>query len=426
MNFTEDLQWRGLIADKTPDVEGILSKEKITAYIGFDPTSKSLHIGNLIAVMGLVRLQRSGHSPIALVGGGTGLIGDPSGKASERSILSKEAIEENLDSIKTQLENFLDFGSKISNSARILNNAEWLSKINLIDFLRDTGKHFTLNYMTGKESVKSRVSRDTGISFTEFSYMTLQAYDFLHLYENEDCKLQMGGSDQWGNILAGRDLINRKNPGKHSSAHGIVFPLITSSSGEKFGKSAGEAPTLDSNRTSPYKLYQFFLNTPDDDVIDYLKYFTLLSEKGIQDLADSLRHYPKERMAPKKLAQELVTMIHGKSGFTDAVRITDYFFNNKISELELHEIDDLMEGSPSTKVSSSVLTEKILLGKFLTDQGIFKSMGDMRRMVQQGAVRLNGEKITDIKDMLTLSSTIDGKVMIIRKGSKEFFLIKFS
>ena len=424
MHFMNELKWRGLISDNTPNVEGILSNEKVSAYIGFDPTSKSLHVGNLLPIMGLVRLQKAGHTPIALVGGGTGLIGDPSGKSSERSILSKDAILNNLHSIHSQLEKFLDFKSN-NNPARIINNADWLTKINLTDFLRDIGKHFTINYMMKKESVKSRLTRETGISFTEFSYMTLQAYDFYHLHKEYNCKLQMGGSDQLGNILAGVDLINRMNPGKAGPlAHGIVFPLVTSSSGEKFGKSIGQAPTLDPEKTSPYKLYQFFLNTSDNDVIDYLKYFTMLDEKIINDLGESKKNNPKDRIPQKKLAEELVKIVHGVSGLSDAIRITNCFFNNKISDLTIDEIDDSMGGFPTKEISAKLLGSELSIGKLLVEQNIFNSMGEARRMSEQGGLSVNGEKIKDIKKSLNITHTINNRLMVIKKGSKEFYLIK--
>ena len=427
MDFIKELDWRGLISDETPGIRKVLSSEKISGYIGFDPTSKSLHIGNLLPIMNLMRMQKYGHKPIAVVGGGTGLIGDPSGKSSERNILSKDVIEENLYSIKSQLEKFLDFSKGTKNSALILNNAEWLEKINYLDFLRDTGKHFTINYMMKKESVKSRLSRDTGISYTEFSYMTLQAYDYLHLYENHDCILQMGGTDQLGNIIAGVDLINKKNPGNSTPlAHGIVFPLITSSSGEKFGKSAGSAPTLDPEKTSPYKLYQFFINTPDEDVINYIKYFTNLDEVGVNNTADESKNNPKSRIAQKKLAEIIVETIHGKDGLSDALRITDYFFKEKYNDLSLSDLDDLMQNFPSSEVSMELINSEMQIGKLLVENNIFKSMGEMRRMSNQGALYINGERITEISSNISDSDLIKKKVMIIKKGSKEFFILKFS
>jgi len=427
MDFIKELDWRGLISDETPGIRKILSSEKISGYIGFDPTSKSLHIGNLLPIMNLMRMQKYGHKPIAVVGGGTGLIGDPSGKSSERNILSKNAIEENLYSIKSQLEKFLDFSKGTKNSALILNNAEWLEKINYLDFLRDTGKHFTINYMMKKESVKSRLSRDTGISYTEFSYMTLQAYDYLYLYENHDCILQMGGTDQLGNIIAGVDLINKKNPGNSTPlAHGIVFPLITSSSGEKFGKSAGSAPTLDPEKTSPYKLYQFFINTPDEDAINYIKYFTNLDEAGVNDIANESKNNPKSRIAQKKLAEIIVETIHGKDGLSDALRITDYFFKEKYNELSLSDLDDLMQNFPSSEVSMGLINSEMQIGKLLVENNIFKSMGEMRRMSNQGALYINGERITEISSNISDSYLIKKKIMIIKKGSKEFFILKFS
>ena len=423
MKFTEELSWRNLIFDKTPGVDDFFSNENVTGYVGFDPTSKSLHVGNLLPIMNLVRLQKYGHTPIALVGGGTGLIGDPSGKSEERKVLTDLEIEENLFSIENQLKKFLDFDSNLSNKALILNNAKWLKKISLIDFLRDVGKHFTVNYMMKKESVKSRVSRDTGISFTEFSYMTLQAYDFLHLYENFDCKLQMGGSDQMGNILAGVDLINRKNPGPKSYlAHGIVSPLITSSSGEKFGKTAGEAPTLDPNKTSAYKLYQFFINTPDEDVINYLKYFSNLNSSEIEDLENETINDPKKRVAQNKLAENLVEIVHGNNGLSDAKKITEYFFNEKYNDLTEQNIIDLSESFPYFEISKKALKEDLKLGKFLVDNNVFNSMSEMKRMSDQGALYINGNRINDAGTSLTQDLFIRNNFMVIRVGSKKYHL----
>ena len=423
MKFINELKWRELVFDKTPGVEDFFSNEKVTGYVGFDPTSKSLHVGNLLPIMNLVRLQKYGHTPIALIGGGTGLIGDPSGKSEERRILTDTQIQENLNSIENQLKKFLDFDNKLSNKALILNNAEWLKEISLINFLRDTGKHFTVNYMLKKESVKSRVTRETGISFTEFSYMTLQAFDFMHLYENYNCKLQMGGSDQMGNILAGVDLINKKNPGpKTYLAHGIVFPLITSSSGEKFGKTAGEAPTLDPEKTSAYKLYQFFINTPDQDVMNYLKYFTDLNLDEINDINQELISDPKKRSAQKKLADNLIEIIHGKDGLSEAKKITEYFFNENYNDLSEQNILDLSESFPSFEEDKSITESQVNLGKFLTDNNVFNSMSEMRRMFEQGALYINGNRITDTQTLLSKDLFLKGKFMIIRLGSKKYYL----
>lgn len=425
MDFINELHWRGLIAEKTPDVEKLFNSEKVTAYIGFDPTSKSLHVGSLLPIMALVRLQRCGHNPIVVMGGGTGLIGDPSGKTNERSILSNQEITENLQSIDAQLSNFLDFSNKVPNPAKIINNAEWLSQLNLIDFMRDTGKHFTVNYMLRLESIRSRISRDTGISFTEFSYMTLQAFDYLNLFEKHGCKLQMGGSDQWGNILAGVDLINKKNPGTTSPlAHGIVFPLITSSSGEKFGKSLGDAPTLDPSETSPYKLYQFFLNTTDQDVINYLKYFTLLSEREISDLNESLENDAKKRIPQKKLAEEVVNQVHGEKGIKEAKYITDCFFYNKITDLNIGQINDLMEGAPSYEINNSRIKEEISFQQLCTETGIFSSNGEVRRLVDQGGLHLNEKLVQDPKKIIVDENTLQNQIILLRQGNKKYFLIK--
>ena len=427
INLIQELNWRGLISDKTPRLNSLISKEKISGYTGFDPTSKSLHIGSLIPIIGLIHLQRAGHQPIALIGGGTGMIGDPSGKSKERNILSRDIIKNNIEGIKSQLEKFLDFKSK-NNPALIIDNYDWLSNLDLISFLRDTGKHFTINYMLKKESVKSRISREDGISFTEFSYMILQAYDYLHLYNKFGCKLQMGGSDQWGNILSGVDLINklykRKSNNSEPLAHGLTYPLITNSSGEKFGKSEGVAPTLDPNKTSPYKLYQFFFNVDDKDVIQYLKYFTLLEKTEIKNYEKSLKNFPQKRECQIKLAEQGTIMIHSNSGLNEAKKITKALFEGKFTKLNLKELKDALEGAPSSKIKRSKFNSSYSIQDLCVDQGICSSFSETKRLINQGALYINESKVEDFKEELNASHTIKGELIIIKRGSKNFHIVE--
>ncbi len=365
----EELTWRGMVFDATPGCAEMLAREKITCYIGFDPSAKSLHIGNLIPIMGLVNMQRHGHTPIAIVGGGTGMIGDPAGRKDERQLLTKEKIEENVGGIRAQLEKFLDFKVRSRGStageihpAKLINNADWLMKLGLVDFLRDTGKHFTVNYMLDKESVKARLGRDTGISYTEFSFMLLQAYDYLEMYRRHGCRMQMGGSDQWGNILAGVDLIKRSESTTDAQGnvtgysrgepHAMVYPLVTTASGEKFGKSIGSAPSLDPTQTSPYHLYQFFLNTDDRDVIAYLKRFTLLGPADVAPLEEAVRADPAKRDAQRRLAADVTLRVHGQSGLDQAKRVTDAFFGGELARLSARDIEDVLIGAPAGSHSS--------------------------------------------------------------------------
>src|SRR5256885_1569103 len=327
MNLFDEFKWRSMLHEATPELREVLAKEKLTAYIGFDPSAASLHVGSLLPVMGLARLQRFGHTPIAIAGGGTGLIGDPSGKTKERQLLTNEQVEENLVGIKEQLSRFLDFKAP-TNAARIVNNADWLGPITMMEFLRDVGKHFTVNNLLGKEAINRRLETEEGISFTEFSYPLLQAYDYLVLYDRHECTLQMGGSDQWGNIIAGIDLIRRL---RGARAHGLVFPLVTSSSGVKFGKTEAGAVWLDPKLTSPYRFYQFWLNTDDRDVITYLKFFTWLTKEEIGDLAEAVRTQPEIREAQRKLAREVTSMLHGKTELEKAARASQILFGKEIS-----------------------------------------------------------------------------------------------
>src|SRR6059036_1902244 len=318
-NIYDEFQWRGMLYEATPDLREVLANEKLTAYIGFDPSAASLHVGNLLPVMGLARLQRFGHTPIAIAGGGTGLIGDPSGKTKERQLLTHEQVEENLVGIREQLSRFLDFDAK-ENPARIVNNADWLRPITMMEFLRDVGKYFTVNNLLGKEAISRRLESDEGISFTEFSYPLLQAYDYLVLYDRFGCSLQMGGSDQWGNIVAGIDLIRRV---RGARAHALVFPLVMTSAGIKFGKTEAGAVWLDPKLTSPYRFYQFWLNTEDSDVVKYLKFFTWLAKEEISELEENVRTKPEERKAQRRLAREVTAMLHGETALESAVRASE-------------------------------------------------------------------------------------------------------
>ena len=394
-NIIEELEWRGSLKDYTPGAKEILIKDKITCYNGFDPTAKSLHIGNLIPILGLKRLQNFGHTPIIIIGGGTGMIGDPSGRSDERNLLSKEKLQENLLGIRKQLELFLDFENK-KNPAQIINNSEWLSKINLIEFLRETGKFFNINTMLNKDSVQNRISREDGISFTEFSYQLLQAYDFWYLFQHYNCNFQMGGSDQWGNILSGIELIRKKNPSQKHKAHGITYPLLTTSNGEKFGKSIEGAVTIDSNETIPYKLYQYFFNTSDNDVLNYIKIFTNISTSEFIELEIEASKNASARNAQKYLAEEITKLIHGEKGLEDARRQTQGLNFGDWEILIDSDYDDLYRDSDTTaNINKNLLQKGIDINKLTVDYYICKSIGESKRLIQQGGISINGIKIND-------------------------------
>ncbi len=421
MNLYEELKWRGILYDATEGADEAVNKEKVTGYIGFDPTAASLHVGSLLQIMNLARLQRAGHTPLAIVGGGTGLIGDPSGKTKERQLLTKEKADENLRGIKEQLSRFLDFDAK-DNPAKIINNYDWLGKISYIDFLRDVGKYFTVNSMLARESVKRRLESEDGISFTEFSYMLLQAYDFLVLYDQEDCTLQMGGSDQWGNIIAGADLIRRLRGGK---AYGIVSPLVTTASGIKFGKTEAGAIWLDAELTSPYRYYQFWLNTDDADVINYLKFFTWLTQDEIAELAASMENQPEKREAQRTLAKELTRMTHGDDALESAEKATAVLFGGEIEGLKAAEVADIFQDVPSSELAAADLSgDGLGMIDLLANSGISKSKGEARRLLQGGGVYLNNRKVADFQQNVTGSDAIEGKFLVIRKGRKNYHLVK--
>jgi len=423
-NIIEEFKWREYLKDYTTNADSLLIKEKITCYNGFDPTAKSLHIGNLIPILGLQRLQKYGHTPIVIIGGGTGMIGDPSGRADERKLLTNDQINENIFGIKSQLEKFLDFESK-ENPAQIINNANWLSKINLIEFLRDTGKFFNLNNMMNKDSVKNRISRDEGISFTEFSYQLLQAYDFLYLFENYNCTFQMGGSDQWGNIVAGVDLIRKKNPNNKNKAHGITYPLLTTANGEKFGKSVTGAITLDPEVTIPYKIFQYFYNSSDEEVLKFIKLFTDISINDYKELEKSTIESPFKREAQYFLGKELTRIIHGDKGMNNALRQTEGLNKGNWKVLVEEDYKDLYKGSEeNSQLSRKELIKGISLHKILLNYGLCNSLAESKRLISQGGISLNGEKITETEKNISINDLKANQILIISKGKKNHKIIK--
>lgn len=421
MNLYDEYQWRGMLHEATPDLQKVLAEEKLTAYIGFDPSAPSLHVGSLLPVMGLARLQRFGHTPIAIAGGGTGLIGDPSGKTKERQLLTPEQVEENLAGIKEQLSRFLDFNAT-ANPARIINNADWLAPISMMEFLRDVGKYFTVNNLLAKEAIKRRLETEEGISFTEFSYPLLQAYDYLVLHDRHGCNLQMGGSDQWGNIIAGIDLIRRL---RSARAHGLVFPLVTTAAGIKFGKTEAGAVWLDAKLTSPYRFYQFWLNTDDRDAVTYLKFFTWLSKEEIGELEESVRTEPETRKAQRELARQVTAMVHGETALEKALRASEVLFGKEISGLSVQEILDIFADVPSTELERSKLGgDGFTLSDALVLSGLVPSKGEAKRLVQGGGVAVNNVRADDARKSISASEFIDGQVLVLRKGAKHYHLIR--
>ena len=422
MNLLEEYQWRGMLQDFTQGADDALEGGAVTAYIGFDPTASSLHVGSLMPIMGLVHLQRMGHSPLVLLGGQTGLVGDPSGKAEERPVLPKAQVEENLSGIRSQLEHFLDFESSV-NPARIVNNAAWLGGLQMVDFLRDVGKHFSINSLLNKESVKRRVKdEDTGISFTEFSYVLLQAYDFLALNEKYGCTFQMGGSDQWGNITAGIQLIRRARDQK---AYGVTYPLVTGPDGNKFGKTEAGTIWLDPERTSPYRFYQFWMNTDDSVVIQHLKQFTLLELEIIGELQAVHEEKPHERSAHKRLAHEITSLVHGKEGLSNAKIATEVLFGGELEGLSADEIEDVFSDVPSSDMSRSDLSGNGLsMIDVVTNSGLTKSRSESRRAIEGGGLYLNNVRVTDIERKIEIDDAAEGRFFVLRKGKKNYHLIR--
>lgn len=422
MNVFDEFKWRGLVYDSTEGMREAFGTERITGYIGFDPSAPSLHAGNLLTIMGMVRLQKFGHTPIAVAGGGTGLIGDPSGKTSERKMLTKEEVNFNLEGIKAQLARFLDFETKV-NPAVMVNNADWLTTVSLTDFLRDVGKHFSVNTMIAKETVKRRLEAE-GISYTEFSYLLLQSYDYLKLYEKYHCTLQMGGSDQWGNITSGTDLIRKIHGVK---AHGLVFPLLTTSSGSKFGKTESGAIWLDAKRTSPYRFYQFWLNAEDKEAVNYLKYFTLLTQPEIEALGASLSASPEKREAQRMLAQEVTRLVHGDAALKKAEQASRILFGEAISNLSLQDVLDVFADVPTVNLSKAQFEGAGLsVVDVVASAGLAQSKGEAKRLIQGGGVYLNNVRISDIKNTVTLNEAVEGQALILRKGQKEYRLVRLA
>lgn len=418
MNLLKDLEYRGLINQVT-DLDGLtkqLGEGPITLYCGFDPTGDSLHIGHLLTILTLRRFQLAGHKPLALVGGATGLIGDPSGKKAERTLNEQETVINFSNKIKNQLIQFLSFEGE--NAAKTVNNYDWIGSLDVISFLRDVGKNFGLNYMLAKDSVESRIQ--SGISFTEFSYMILQSYDFLKLYEQENCRLQIGGSDQWGNITAGLELI-RKSTNEEAKAFGFTIPLVTKSDGTKFGKTEGGAIWLDSEKTSPYELYQFFINTDDRDVVKFLKYFTFLSHQEIDKLEEEVKSAPEKRSAQKKLAEEVTRLIHGEEALQQAIRITEALFSGDIASLSADEIKQGFKDVPSFECEHN----EINLLDLIVSAKISPSKRQGREDIQNGAIYVNGDRITDLAKIVTKQDRIEGEFTIIRRGKKKYFVIQY-
>lgn len=423
MNLYDEFEWRGMLYEATPDLREVLAQEKVTAYIGFDPSAPSLHVGSLLPVMGLARLQRFGHTPIAIAGGGTGLIGDPSGKTKERQLLDHGQVEANLAGIKEQLGRFLDFEAK-PNLAKIVNNADWLGPMTMMEFLRDVGKHFTVNNLLGKEAISRRLESEDGISFTEFTYPLLQAYDYLVVHDRHKCTLQMGGSDQWGNILAGIDLIRRL---RSARAHGLVFPLVTAATGVKFGKTEAGAVWLDAKLTSPYRFYQFWLNTDDRDAVMYLKFFTWLSKDEIEALEQSVKAEPEKREGQRRLAREVTAMVHGKTELEKAVRASEVLFGKEISGMSVSEILDIFADVPSTELAKSKLdSDGFTLSDALVVSELAPSKGEAKRLVQGGGVAVNNVRADDARKSISAADFIDGQVLVLRKGAKHYHLIRIA
>ncbi|MEK3852828.1 tyrosine--tRNA ligase [Cytobacillus sp. FSL H8-0458] len=419
MSLLEDLQWRGIVYQQT-DEEGIqntLEKEKISLYCGVDPTADSMHIGHLLPFLTLRRFQKEGHRPIVLVGGATGLIGDPSGKSEERKLQTLETVQYNVDCIKGQLKRIFDFESE--NGAIMVNNYDWAGSMDIVTFLRDYGKHVGVNYMLAKDTISSRL--ETGISFTEFTYTILQAMDFLHLYENHNCKMQIGGSDQWGNITTGLELIRKMAP-EGSKAYGLTIPLVTKADGTKFGKTESGAIWLDPEKTSPYEFYQFWINTADADVIKYLKFFTFLSREEIEDLEKAVQEEPHLRKAQKALAEEMTRLIHGDEALEQAIKITAALFSGDIKNLSASEIKQGFKDVPSYEHSEG---EELGIVDLLVAAKISPSKRQAREDVTNGAVSVNGERVTELDYTLTDKDKIEGQFTVIRRGKKKYYLIKY-
>lgn len=427
MNFVEELKWRGMVHDMMPGTEEQLQKEMTTAYVGIDPTADSLHIGHMVSVMILRHFQRCGHKPIALIGGATGMIGDPSGKSAERNLLTEDILRHNQACIKAQLSKFLDFESDAPNAAELVNNYDWMKGFSFLDFAREIGKHITVNYMMAKDSVKRRLNGEArdGLSFTEFTYQLLQGYDFLHLYETKNCKLQMGGSDQWGNITTGTELIRRKNGG---DAFALTCPLITKADGGKFGKTESGNIWLDPRYTSPYKFYQFWLNVSDDDAARYIKIFTFLTREEIEALIAEHQQAPHLRVLQKRLAKEVTCMVHSEEDYNTAVEASGILFGNATADA-LHKLDEatllaVFEGVPQFEVSRDALSAGVKAVDLLAEHAkVFASKGEMRKLVQGGGVSINKEKLDAFDKVIGTADLLNDKYLIVQRGKKNYYLL---
>ena len=426
-NFIEEITWRGMLHDAMPGTEEHLLESMRSAYVGFDPTADSLHIGNLVPIMLMSHYQRCGHRPVALVGGATGMIGDPSGKSSERNLLDEATLRHNQEAIKNQLSQFLDFDSKGGNAALMVNNYDWMKDFSFLEFIRDVGKHITVNYMMAKDSVKNRLSGETsdGMSFTEFTYQLVQGYDFLHLFNNESCTIQMGGSDQWGNITTGTELIRRIGGGK---GYAITCPLITKSDGSKFGKSEGGNVWLDKNRTSPYKFYQYWLNSSDEDAEKYIKIFTFLDQSTIESLITEHREAPHMRLLQKRLAEEITLIVHSQEDLDNAIKASGILFGKSTAD-DLKSLDaatflDIFDGVPQAELNKAELGELGIISALAEKTGFLKSNGEARRALKENSVSVNKTKV---KDDYTLSESdlINDQFILLQKGKKNYYVIQF-
>jgi tyrosyl-tRNA synthetase len=424
MNFVEELRWRGMLHDIMPGTEELLNKGMAAGYIGFDPTADSLHVGSLAQIMTLIHFQRAGHKPFALVGGATGMVGDPSGKSAERNLLSEDVLQHNLNGIQKQLEKFLDFNDK-PNSAEVVNNYDWFKNFAFLDFIRDVGKHITVNYMMAKDSVKNRISGDTGMSFTEFSYQLVQGYDFYYLWKHKSCVLQMGGSDQWGNIVTGTELIRRKESGE---AYALTTQLIKKADGSKFGKTEGGNIWLDPAKTSPYKFYQFWMNTSDEDAKAYIRIFTLFDEAIIKALEQEQDIAPHLRTLQKALAKDITIRVHGEAEYEKAIKSSEFLFGNTgiefLNELNDDEVIGLFEGVPNFTIPGDELQQGINAVELLAGiTAVFPSKGEAKKMIQGGGVAINKQKVATPDDIFKTDALINGKYLVAQKGKKNYYLI---
>ncbi|HUX57528.1 MAG TPA: tyrosine--tRNA ligase [Bacteroidales bacterium] len=430
MNFVEELKWRGMIHDIMPGTDELLKKEMTSGYIGFDPTADSLHIGHMVQVMMLVHFQRAGHTPVALIGGATGMIGDPSGKSEERNLQDEASLRKNQKAIKAQLSKFLDFQSDNNNRALMVNNYDWMKEYSFLGFIRDIGKHITVNYMMSKDSVKKRIGSEAkeGMSFTEFSYQLVQGTDFLHLYNNFNCKLQMGGSDQWGNIITGTELIRRKAGGE---AFALTCPLITKSDGTKFGKTESGNVWLDPEKTTPYQFYQFWLNVSDEDAAKYIKIFTVLSQKDIEEIIMEHNRAPHERLLQKRLAEEVTVMVHSRSDYEGAVEASQILFGKGTTE-SLQKMNEstflsVFEGVPVFDVTMELIWKGVSIAELCAEHSqVFSSKGELRRLVQGGGLSLNKVKIDNPDMVVEHGLLLNGKYLLVQKGKKNYYLIRVS